>query len=156
YLLPWLSTQKRWQSALDQRGQRVADSLLKLQLWLAISINAALFLPALCSILLFPGEAGIGTAAVGSYLGWLSFAAITVAVLGLPVTRLIKLSSWMLAYALFAVSSLIAFNFSAISGWAGLHLLTICIAGTAWLLLAAAEFTTDKWQTTSRDIAAIV
>jgi hypothetical protein len=39
YLLPWLSTRKRWRSALDQRGQRVADSLLKLQLWLAISLS---------------------------------------------------------------------------------------------------------------------
>ncbi|HEU4837561.1 MAG TPA: hypothetical protein VFS90_24235 [Pyrinomonadaceae bacterium] len=155
YLLPWLSTRRRWQSALDQRGQRVADLLLKLQLWLAISLSAALLLPALGIILLFPGEAGIGTAAVGSYLGWLSVASIIVATIWLAATRAIRLSPWALASALFAVSSLIAFTFTSISGWTALHLLTVCIAGTAWLMFAAAELTENKWQATARDASAI-
>jgi hypothetical protein len=151
YLLPWLSARQRWQSALDQRGQRVAGSLLKLQLWLAISLSVALLLPALSMIVLLPGEAGSGTAVVGGNLGWLSFASIIVAAIWFrPV------SPWALACSLFAISSLIAFNFAAISGWAGLHILTLCIAGTAWLMFAAAELTRDKWQTTARNVSAIV
>ena len=96
YLLPWLASRRRWQSALDQRRQRVADSLLKLQLWLAISLSAGLFLPALGLIVLFPGEAGSGTAAVGSYLGWLSLVSITVAAIWFAVTRALRLSPWAL------------------------------------------------------------
>src|SRR6185503_16102718 len=155
YMLPWLSTRKRWQSALAQRGQRVADYLLKLQLWLAISLSAAVILPALCIILLFPGHAGTGTAAVGGYLGWLSLASITVAAIWLAVTRAIRLSPWALACFLFVVSSLTSFSFAAIDGWAALHLLTVCSAGTAWLMFAAAELTTNKWQATARDVSAV-
>jgi hypothetical protein len=155
YMLPWLSRRKRWQSALDQRGQRTASILLKLQLWLAISLSAAVILPALCIILLFPGDAGISTAAVGGYLGWLSLASITVAAIWLAVTRAIRLSPWALACLLFVVSGLISFSFAAIDGWAALHLLTVCIAGTAWLMFAAAELTANKWQATARDASAV-
>ncbi|HSE16478.1 MAG TPA: hypothetical protein VLB46_05470 [Pyrinomonadaceae bacterium] len=156
YLLPWLSTRRRWQPALDQGGQRVADSLLKLQLWLAISLSAALLLSVLFMLVLFPNEVGAGTIAAGSSLGWLSLLSITVATIWLAVTRPIRLSAWMLAGFLFVVSSLIAFDFAAISGWAGLHLLTVCIAGTAWLMFATAELTRDKWQTTSRNVSAVI
>ena len=152
YLLPWLSTRRRWQAALDQRVSRVADSLLELQLWLAISLSAALFLPALFIIVLLPGQAGNGTGMVGSYLGWLSLASITVAAFWL----IKRVSPWALACSLFAVSCLIAFDFAEISGWASLHILTLCIAGTAWLMFAAAELTRDKWQATARNVSAIV
>jgi len=151
YLLPWLSTRRRWQSALDQRASRVADYLLKLQLWFAISLSAALLLPALFSIVLFTGDAGSGAAVVGSYLGWLSLASIIVAAIWFK-----PVSPWALASSLFAVSCLIAFNFAAISGWAGLRILTLCIAGTAWLMLLAAELTANKWQATARHVSAIV
>jgi hypothetical protein len=156
YTLPWLSARRRWQSALDERGQRVAGYLLKLQLWLAVSLGALVFLPALGLLVLFPSQAGIGTAAVGSYLGWLSLASIIGAAIWLAVTRAIRLSPWVLAYSLFAASCLVAFSFCTISGWAGLHLLTVCIAGTAWLMFAAAELTGNNWQTTARDVSAIV
>ncbi|HEY4426468.1 MAG TPA: hypothetical protein VGN10_19810 [Pyrinomonadaceae bacterium] len=151
YLLPWLSTRRRWQTALDQRASRVADYLVKLQLWLAISLSAALFLPAFYMIVWRPGVAESGTAAVGSYLGWLSFASIAVAAIWFR-----PFSPWALACSLFAVSCLIAFNFAAISGWAGLHILTLCVAGTAWLMLLAAELTANKWQATARHVSAIV
>jgi len=151
YLLPWLSTRRRWQSVLDQRGQRVADSLLKLQLWLAISLSAALLLPALFIIVLFTDNAGNGTALVGSSLGWLSLASIIVAAAWFrPV------SPWALACSLLAISCLVASNLAEISGWAGLHILTICIAGTAWLMFAAAELTNNGWRAIARDVSAIV
>src|SRR5678816_1592579 len=140
-----------WQIALDERASRVADYLLKLQLWLAISLSAALILPSLFIVVLFPDQAARGTATVGSYLGWLSFASITVAAVWFrPV------SPWTLACSLFAVSCLVAFNFATISGWAGLHILTLCVAGTAWLMFAAAELTANKWHRTARHVSAIV
>src|SRR6185369_15850185 len=111
YLLPWLSARRRWQTALDPRSHRVADYLLKLQLWLAISLSAALLLPALSMIVLLPGEAGSGMSVVGSYLGWLSFASVIVAAIWFK-----PLSPWALACSLFAVSCLIAFNFAEFSG----------------------------------------
>ncbi len=151
YLLPWLSTRRRWQTALDQRASRVADYLLKLQLWLAISLSAALFLPALFIIVLFPDQAAHGATEAGSYLGWLSLASIIGAAIWFK-----PVSPWAVACSLSAVSCLVAFNFAAISGWAGLHVLTLCIAGTAWLMFAAAELTANKWQTTSRHVSAIV
>jgi hypothetical protein len=151
YLLPWLSARRRWQTALDPRSHRVADYLLKLQLWLAISLSAALLLPALSMIVLLPGEAGSGMSVVGSYLGWLSFASVIVAAIWFK-----PVSPWALACSLFAVSCLIAFNFAEFSGWAGLHILTLCIAGTAWLMFAAAEVTRNKWQATARNVSAIV
>ncbi|HKG46562.1 MAG TPA: hypothetical protein VKB02_07545 [Pyrinomonadaceae bacterium] len=156
YVLPWLSTRKRWQSSLDQQGQRFAGYLLKQQLWLAIGLTAVLLLPALFSLLLFTSEVGTGTSAAGSFLGWLSLLSITVATAWLAVTRTITFSAWGLAGLLFAVSCLIAFNFAGISGWAGLHLLTICIAGTAWLMFATAELTNKRWQATARDVSAII
>jgi len=151
YLLPWLSTRRRWQSALDQRGQRVADHLLKLQLWLAISLCAIVFLPSLYIVALVPDQAASGTAAVGSYLGWLSLASITAAAAWFrPV------SPWAVACTLLAVGCLVAFNFAAISGWASLHILTICVAGTAWLMFAAAEFTANRWRATARNVSTLV
>ncbi len=156
YLLPWLATRHHWQAALDQGGQRLADSLLKLQLWLAISLSGGLFLPALLLVVLFPTEAGTGTAEVGNLLGWLCLLSITVPAVWLGITRTTRLSAWALATLLFAVSCLIAFDFAAISGWAGLHILTVCIAGTAWLMFAAAELTGKQWQYTARHVSAIV
>jgi hypothetical protein len=158
YLLPWLSTRKRWQSALDQRRQRIADQLLKLQLWLAISLSAGVLLPALFSLVLFPLHVGAGTFAAGSSLGWLSLLAIAGAVAWLAITRTIKVSPWMLAAFLLAVSCMIAFNFAALGGWHGLHILTVCTAATAWLLLAAAELpgAGSSWRATARNLSAIV
>jgi hypothetical protein len=156
YMLPWISARRRWQSALDQRGQCIAGHLLTLQLLLAISLGAAVFLPALGLVVLLPSQAGIGTAAVGGYLAWLSLTSIIVAAIWLAITRAIKLSPWAVATVLLAVSGLIAFSFVTISGAAGLHLLIVCIAGTAWLMFAAAELTANKWQATARNVSMIV
>jgi hypothetical protein len=156
YLLPWLSTRKRWQLALDQRGQRVADYLIKLQLWLAISLSAGLLLPAVGSLVLFANEVGTITIAAGSFLGWLSLLSITVVAAWLAITRTIKFSPWALASLLFAFGSLMVFNASAVDPWLGLHLLTVYTAATAWLMLVAADLRGGRWQATARDVSAIV
>ena len=154
YLLPWLSTHKRWHTGLDERGQKFADNLLKLQLLLAISLNLQLILPALASLVFFTNEVGTMTIAAGSFLGWLSLLSISVAAAWLAVARKIPISPWALASFLFAVSCLFAFDVSAVKGWLGLHLLTVYTAATAWLMLVAAELR-GKWQATARHASAV-
>jgi hypothetical protein len=174
YLLPWLSTRRRWHSALNQGDQTFADSLLKLQLWLAICLNTPLFLPAITAILLVPPRTDIGTIATGSFLGWLTLLTIVVATLWLAINRTIRLTAHSLAAFLLAVSCLMAFYSCGIEGWVPLHLLMAGVTLTAWIMLAAAELTStealpfplnlldrvfelnSKWRATSRDIAAIV
>src|SRR6185369_10974186 len=156
YLLPWLSTRKRWQHALDQRRQRVADILLKLQLWLGSSLNAALILTAFCSVVLDTDHLRIGTFAIGSSLGWLSLLAITIATVWMGITRTIRLSPWALGSLLVAISGLIGIDFAAIDGWAGEHVLTLCILGSAWLMFATAEVTRNRWTAMSRDVSAVL
>lgn len=97
YLLPWLSTRKRWLRALDQGGQRLAENLLKLQFRAAISLSAVVILTVLCSLVIYPNEAGIGTFAAGSFLGWLSLLSITIAAAWIAIQRTIRFSPWALA-----------------------------------------------------------
>ena len=76
---------------------------------------------------------------------------------------------------LLAINCLIAFS-SLVSGWVGVHVLTVCIELTAWVMLAAAELTPnhattlpfplnmlprtfdidDEWQSRCRELATIV
>jgi hypothetical protein len=137
YLLPWISTRRRWQSGLVEDDQRFADRLLKLQLWLAIGLNATLYLSALGAMVMFPEQSASGTIATGSSLGWLSLFCIVVAVAWLATQRVVKPSSWSLLAFFVGLSCLIACGVSAPGTWLGLHVLTVCIAATAWLMLAA-------------------
>ena len=135
YLLPWISTRARWQAGLDQTGERVADYLLNLQLALAITLNAVLFVPVVISLIVAPARASIGTIATGGILGWLAFFAVVGAAAALNRDRITRLPAIVFTAVLFGLSCLIAFSASSINGWIGLHILTICITVSAWLLL---------------------
>jgi hypothetical protein len=156
YLLPWISTRRRWQHVLDQRGQRAADVLLKLQLWLAISLSGALIVTGLGSLVLDTDHLRIGTFAIGSSLGWLSLLPVTLAVVWMAVTRTISPSPWALGCLLVAISVLIGIDFAAINGWAGEHVLTLCIVGAASLMLATAELMRNRWTGMARDVSALL
>jgi len=169
YSLPWLSTCRRWQSALIESDVSFANFLLKLQVGLAVVLNVLLFLPALIALFVEPWTIGIGTVATGSVLGWLTFIVTVVAVVWLLTTKTKRSSADVLAGMLLAFDCLIAFSVSGINGWLGLHTLTVCMALTAWLMLAAAELTAapnkilsfvfelgGKWQTKSMELAAIL
>ena len=133
YSLPWLSTRARWQARLNQSGQRLADYLLKLQLALAITLSAVVFVQVATGLVMFPHRAGAGTVAAGSLLGWLAFAAVVVNATWLAASKAIRLPAFALPALLLGLNCLIAFSASSISGWVGLHTLTVCMTASAWL-----------------------
>jgi len=170
YLLPWLSTRGRWENSLSQSDQRFADFLLKLQLMLAVVLNLVLFFPAVITLFVVPARAGAATIATGSFLGWLTFFAIGIAAAWLATKRTIRSSAEALAALLLGVGCLLAASATEVSGWVGLHTLTVWITLSAWLMLLAAELNSDRtlpllrfvfdfgdrWQSRCRHIAAIM
>ncbi len=173
YALPWLSSRPRWQSALNEGDISFAGYLLKLQLGLAVVLNVLLFLPVLLGLIEAPWAVGIGTTATGSFPGWVALLTTVVAGFLFATTtpragEAKKFSAEVLTGLLLSVSCLIAFSVSGVSGWLGLHTLTVCLTATAWLMLAATElnavrrkvlgfvFDLDgKWQSRSMRFAAI-
>jgi hypothetical protein len=135
YALPWLSTRARWQLALNQSSERLADYLLKVQLALALALSVIVFLQVTAGLILFPDKVGIGTVAAGSFLGWLAFFAVVATATWLAASRVIRLPGFAFAALLFGLSCLIAFSASSVDGWVGLHTLTVCTTVSAWLLL---------------------
>ena len=155
YALPWLSTRRLWQPRLDQRGQKLADELLDLQVWLAIGLNVLLIVPVALGLIVEPEPPGIGTIATGTLLGWLALATTIVAAAWLAKTRGRRPQAAMLAGGLMAVSCLLGFTVADINGWLGLHVLTVCVTISAWLMLLAAERVAD-WQRRGRQLAAVI
>jgi len=139
YALPWLSSRRLWQQRLDQPGQKRADELLDLQIWLAIGLNVVLIVPIALGLIVEPEPAGIGTMAAGSLLGWLAFAATVAATAWLARTRNRSLSAEILAAGSVAIGCLLAFSVARANGWLGLHVLTVGITLSAWLMLGAAD-----------------
>src|SRR6185369_4541895 len=144
YLLPWLATRRRWHAKLSQVNQRFGGFLLKFQLSIAVALNALLVVSGLIVVTLMSKEAGPGTIAIGSYLGWLSLLAVIVAAFSMSLIRTIRLKATTLGALLLSAGCLIAVQLSSLGGDAGLHALTVCVAATAWLLFIAAELTLDR------------
>jgi hypothetical protein len=155
YALPWLSSRRLWQQRLDQPRQKRADELLKLQIWLAIGLNVLLIVPIAIGLIVEPVPAGIGTMAAGSLLGWLAFAATVAAAAWFARTRKRDLSAEMLAGGLMAVSCLIAFSVARTNGWLGLHVMTVSITISAWLMLLAAD-RYPSFARRARQLAAVI
>ncbi|HEX5832655.1 MAG TPA: hypothetical protein VFY34_02315, partial [Pyrinomonadaceae bacterium] len=155
YALPWLSTRRFWQQKLDQAGQKLADELLDLQVWLAIGLNIILIVPVAIGLFLEPEPPGIGTIATGTLLGWLALATTVVATAWLARMRGRRPDAAMLAGGLLAVSCLLGFTVSGINGWLGLHVLTVGVTMSAWLMFLAAEHE-SQWQRRGRQLAAIL
>ncbi|MFN2408053.1 MAG: hypothetical protein ABR594_18565 [Pyrinomonadaceae bacterium] len=154
YALPWLSARRLWR--LDQPRHKRADDLLDLQVGLAIGLNAWLIIPVALGLILEPVPAGIGTVAAGSLLGWLAFGTTAAAAAWLArAARGRSLSAGMLAGGLLGVSCLIAFSVARTNGWLALHVLTVCITSSAWLMLLAADRYPDL-ERRARQFAAIV
>jgi hypothetical protein len=166
YALPWLSTRPRWRSALNESDMSFAGYLLKVQLAMAVVLNVLLFLPGLLALFVNPWTIGIGTIAIGSFLGWLTFITIVVAGVLFATATAKRFSAEVLAGLLLGVSCLLALSVASVSGWLGLHVLTVCVTLSAWLMLAAAELNSkalgfvfelgEKWQTKSLQLAAII
>ncbi len=147
YLLPWLSTRRRWQAKLTQEDKRFADFLLKWQLVTAVVLNAVLVVQGLISLMLIREQVGLTTIAIGGFLGWVGLFTVIVAAFCLSLSRTIRLSTSTLGALLLSAGCLIAVRMASAGGDTGLHVLTVCVAGIAWLLFAAAELTPDRSET---------
>ena len=139
YILPWLGTRHSWQPFLNKGQARLANNLLKLQVGIAVVLNVVLILPVVFTLITKPGTVASATIATGGLLGWLTLLAIVVAVTWLAAGRIIKLHAVALASVLLTSSCLIAFGVCDISGWFGLHTLTVCLAISAWVMLIAGD-----------------
>jgi hypothetical protein len=155
YALPWLSTRRLWLAKLDQRRQKLADDLAELQVGLAIACNALWIVPVAFGLILEPEPVDIAVVVAGSLLGWLSVATTIGAAVWLAKTRNKLFSAPLLAGGLLAVSCLIAFSLAQTSGWLALHMLTVCVVLSAWIMLIAGE-RYAVWQTRCRQLAAVI
>lgn len=153
YALPWLSTRRRWLAQLDQRASKLADDLSELQVGLAVGFNALWIVPAAFQMILEPQPVDTTVIIAGSLLGWLSVATTLIAAIWLAKTRNRLFSAPLLAGGLMAVSCLIAFSVAQAGGWLGLHVLTVCMVLSAWLMLVAGE-RYAVWRTRCRQLAA--
>ena len=144
YALPWLSTRRRWLAALDEERTTVADNLLALQIGLAVVLNVLVIAPTAHVLAIAPGQAGRGTSAAGSFLGWLAFVVTLVGLGWFARVRERRMSPVPIAGALWGIVCLAAFSVAAAkSGWSGLHALTVgatlvtaALVGTAGLTSA--------------------
>lgn len=155
YALPWLSTRRLWLPKLDQARQKRADELLDLQVWLAVGLNVILIAPVAFGLYFEPQPPGSGTIATGTLLGWLALATTITAAAWLTRVRARRPSAEMLAGGLMAVSCLLGFTVARVNGWFGLHVMTVCVTLSAWLMLLAAQ-TDAVWQRRGRQLAAAI
>ncbi|HEX2270514.1 MAG TPA: hypothetical protein VHH35_13300, partial [Pyrinomonadaceae bacterium] len=138
YALPWLATRHRWLGALNKEETAISDSLFKAQIALAIVLNVLIFAPIAFGLVIDPIGSGRGTAAAGSFLGWLTFL-VTLAGIGwLRRARGQKVPPVALAGALWGISCLTAFASADVSRWLALHVLTVAVTASAGVLVTAA------------------
>ena len=168
YALVWLSTRRRWLTALNEHEVRFTNFLLKLQVSLAVALNLILLLPVAATLIVEPQAAGAGTATTAGSLGWATLAAAAVGVAWLGANRTIKLSVYSLLGLLLSICCLVAFGVTDLGGWFAVHILTVCVVLAAWLMLGVAELASDQspflrrffdvganWQRQARHSAAI-
>ena len=146
YALPWLSTRRLWLAKLDQQRRKVADDLLELQVGMAIALNAFWIAPAAFGLIIEPEPVDIAIVVAGSLLGWLSLVATLIALVWLAKVGIKLVKPLTLAASLLAVSAVAAFTLSQYSGLTGLRSLIVFTAESAWLMLAAALLTPDRWR----------
>ena len=150
YALPWLSTRRRWLRKLDEPRAALSDSLLTLQTGLAVVLNVLLIVPAAIALVLGPDFVGSGTSATGSFLGWLSFVVMLVALAWFARTRERKVSPGTAAGVLWGVACLVAFRVADKSGWLGLHVLTVGATVVTGAMIAASKIRISKFEFRNR------
>lgn len=137
YSLPWLATRHRWLGALNAEETKRSDSLFRVQIALAIGLNVFIFAPTVFGLVVGPTGNRRGTAAAGSFLGWLTFLVTLAGIDWLLRTRGQKVPAIVLASALWGLSCLTAFGAADVSGWLALHTLTIAVTTSTGVLVAA-------------------
>jgi hypothetical protein len=144
YALVWLGAHHRWFHKLTGSEAATSERLFKLQIAMAIAMNALLIVPVTARLIVRPELAGIGTAAGGSLYGWLA-AGLTAGAAGWFAKAYSKrVSAGSLCAGLGTVGCLVAFTFARWSPapWAGFHALLVASAATAWLVWFAKSLPT--------------
>ena len=139
YALIWLRTRSRWLDQLDEPKSTTARDLLRLQVGIAIVINALLIAPVAVKLVLQPGLAGIGTVESGSLSGWVAFLLTVVAAAWFAKAYRERLTAGALCSFLIGVACLAAFTAARweAGNWTAFHTLMAATATTAWLMCLA-------------------
>ena len=139
HALVWLSTRSRWLDQLAEPEATTAKGLLRLQVGIAIAINALLIAPVAVKLALQPGLAGSGTVESGSLSGWAAFLLTVVATAWFAKTYRERLTAGALCSFLIGVACLAAFTAARweAGNWAGFHTLMAATATAAWLMCLA-------------------
>jgi hypothetical protein len=139
YALVWLSTRSRWLDQLSEPKSTTAQSLLRLQVGIAIAINALLIAPVAVKLVLQPGLAGMGTVESGSPSGWAAFLLTVVASAWFAKSYRERLTAGALCSFVIGVACLAAFTAARwdAGNWMAFHTLIAATATTAWLMWPA-------------------
>jgi hypothetical protein len=136
YALVWLRTRSRWLDQLAEPKSTTAQGLLRLQVGIAIAINALLIAPVAVRLVLQPGLTGIGTMESGSLSGWAAFLLTVVAAAWFAKAYHERLTAGALCSFLTGVACLAAFTAARweAGNWMAFHTLIAATATTAWLM----------------------
>ncbi|MGH9967003.1 MAG: hypothetical protein ACREBG_04090 [Pyrinomonadaceae bacterium] len=139
YALVWLSRRSRWLDELAGPKSITAQSLLRLQVGIAIAINALLIAPVAVRLILQPGLAGVGTIESGSLSGWAAFLLTVAAAAGFAKVYRERIRAEALCSFLIGLACLAAFTAARweAGNWTGFHTLMAATATTAWLMCLA-------------------
>lgn len=139
YALVWLSTRSRWLEQLAELKSATAQSLLGLQVGIAIALNALLIAPVAVKLVLQPGLVGMGTVESGSLFGWTAFLLAVVAAAWFAKAYRERLTAEALCSFLIAVACLAAFTAARweAGNWMAFHTLIAATATMAWLMCLA-------------------
>jgi hypothetical protein len=130
----WLTARHRWAGMARRRE----ETLIKVLLGAAISLNATLILPVVFQLIVLPNWVGIGTSAAGSVPGWLALVLTVIGTALLAKEFNHKIRAEAVFIVALAVVALLAFDASAFhrGSWFGFHVLLAGVVATGWLMLA--------------------
>ncbi len=139
YALVWLGTRKRWLRRLTEIDAATVERLFKIQITIAIVLNAMPIGWVTLRLIARPDLAGLGTIETGSLRGWLAFVLAAGAVVWFGKIYGKRLRPGDLCSLLLMTGGLLSFTVARWSPapWAGFHALMIASAATAWLICLA-------------------
>ncbi len=139
YAMVWLGTRSRWINNLDEAVAGTTKRLLKLQVLIAILINAVLIIPVAIRLILRPGCAGIGTIESGSLSGWAAFILAVAAAIWWAKAFHVRFKAEAVCTFLIGLTCLAAFTAARweAGNWTGFHTMMAAMAASAWLMCLA-------------------
>ncbi|HKY30664.1 MAG TPA: zinc ribbon domain-containing protein [Pyrinomonadaceae bacterium] len=136
YAMVWLGMRSRWIEKLDETVAKTTERLFKLQISIAVLINAVLIVPVAIRLIARPGWAGIGTIEAGSLSGWAAFILAALSAAWWAKEFAVRLKAEAICAFLICVSCLAAFTAARweAGNWTGFHTLIAAMAASAWLM----------------------